>query len=903
VNTMTTGTESMAGRRSSERGFTLAEVLVAVTVMAVVFVTVFMLYDSLQKSFKLSENAANQQQNTRVSFDRMVSDVRMAGFNTNPDGDPNRPDEQIEGMWDQAVTVRGDFDYEDPSARTNPESTLGGPTDPFRVVSTGNDEIVTYALGKPGGTGGTSISFVADVTGVPRNGSQETVSINNVYLAQTDPPYTLYRYIVSPNSTSVVAQPVADNIKSLSLTYYDPAGNVLTAVGGAEDANSIAQRKRISKVGIQVVGMTEDPDLAYIDPTDPNAATQHYRKFTLATDVTPRNLGLYGVVDIDIDDPNAPASFTACQGHCNGTYLKWQAPGDPDIASYTVSWGTSVASLTNVVSTTDLHYYVSGITGSHYYAARSIDMVGNQSNNVTVGPSTPTDTTVPGQVSGVGCTGDGGGTLAAVKNQIEVAWAPISGNATNLACDESPYPIRDLKGYRVYKGATSGFNPNNPSQVIQSWDANSIAYNVNALTDPAVVNCRQYYYKIQGEDLCGVTGAFSGASDGASTTNVPPEAPTTVVATDMGLGIHNVTWSRVTTDTDAPPSNITIDKYSIYRAVVDTGNDPNLASYAQVWSGIMSNPASPAFQDPNVPPLPPLKSYYYKIRALDDCPGNASAPSLPAEAIHCNFGGSVAIGISPGGNPVVGSQTITLTASGVPIQSTQLVIRSVATGTVVFNQVDSVAPYQFTWNSASVPAGQDYQIVGIMTNTSGCSETASTTVTTVTAVACCISPTNPNLYPTTGSLKSNEMFFDIVNNCGEDVNIQYTGIEFSNNAGQNALFDEFEFNVLNAITSSRIYNLSPDLPSPFVLDFSTTPLAPPLFLDKNNDASSPVRMRYKFTEPMLNKSGSTYIGETVRTRFGFTIAAQSGIGTCDITVITNPLSVVACDPASDPNCI
>jgi len=900
---MTTGTKGRAGFRRSERGFTLAEVLVAVTVMAIVFVTVFMLYDNLQKSFKTSENAATQQQNTRVAFDRMVSDIRMAGFNSNPDGDPNRPDEQIEGMWDAAVTLRGDFDYEDPNARVNPESTLGGPSAPFRVVSTGNDEIITYALGKPGGTGGTGISFVADVTGVPRNGSQETVTINNVYLTQSDPPYTLYRYIVAPNSTSIVAQPVADNIKSMSLVYYDPSGAVLTAVGGAEDPNSIAQRKRISKIGIEVVGMTEDPDLAYIDPTDPNATTQHYRKFTLATDVTPRNLGYYGVVDIDLDDPNAPASFTACQGHCNGTYLKWQPPGDPDIASYTVSWGTSVANLTNVVSTTDLNYYISGITGPHYYAARSIDMVGNQSNNVMVGPSSPTNTTIPAQVSGAGCTGDSGGTLAAVKNQINVAWAPISGNATNLSCDESPFPIRDLKGYRIYKGATAGFDPNNPSQVIQSWDANSIAFNVNNLTDPAVVNCRQYYYRIQGEDLCGVTGAFSAAADGASTTNVPPEAPTTVVATDMGLGIHRVSWNRVTTDTDAPPSPITIDKYSVYRAAVPYGDDPNTASYAQVFSGIMSNPASPAFQDPNVPPLPPLQSYYYKIAALDDCPGNASALSLPAEAIHCNFGGSISIAISPGGTTLVGSQTITLTAAGVPIQSTQLVIRDMSTGTVVFNQTDSTAPYSYVWNSSSVPGGRDYQIVGIMTNTSGCSETASTTVETIVPVACCISPTNPNLSPTTGSVKNNEMFFDIVNNCGTDVNIQYARIAFSNNAGQNALFDEVEFNVLDAITTSRTFNLSPDLPSPAPLDFTVSPLSPPLFLDRYNDASNPVRLRYKFTQPMLNKVGSTWIGETVWTRFGFTISSQSGVGTCDLTVITNPLSVVACDPASDPNCI
>src|SRR5262249_33639532 len=153
------------------------------------------------------------------------------------------------------------------------------------------------------------------------------------------------------------------------------------------------------------------------------------------TDVTPRNMGMKGVVDIDLDDPNAPVNFTACQGHCNGTYLKWQSGGDPDVASYTVSWGTSVANLTNVISTTNLNYYISGITGSYYYAVRAIDMTGNQSNNVIVGPSSTTNTTTPAQVTGGACSGDAGAVRAAVTNRINVAWSGIAGNTTNLGCD------------------------------------------------------------------------------------------------------------------------------------------------------------------------------------------------------------------------------------------------------------------------------------------------------------------------------------------------------------------------------------------------------------------------------------------------------------------------------------
>ncbi|HEY3175594.1 MAG TPA: prepilin-type N-terminal cleavage/methylation domain-containing protein [Candidatus Polarisedimenticolia bacterium] len=890
------------GVRRGERGFTLAEVLVGVTVMAIVFIVMFSLYDNLQKSFKTSENAAGQQQNTRVAFDRMVADVRMAGFNTNPDGVTTRPDEQIEGMWASAITVRGDYDFEDATARTTPESTLGGSGMPFRTVSTGNDEIVTYALGKPSGAGGTSISFVADVQGVPRNGTQETVSVSNIYLTQSDPPYTLYRYIVSPNSTSVVKQPVADNIKSMDLIYYDGAGNVVTPVGGAEDAASLAARASITKVNIKVVGMTEDPDLAYVDPTDPNALTKHYRKYTLATDVTPRNLGMVGVVDIDLDDPNAPASFTACQGHCDGTYLKWTSGGDPDIASYTLSWGTSTGNLTNVVSTTGLDYYISGITGPHYYAARSVDMTGNQSGNVIVGPSTPTDTTTPAQVTGAACSGNAAATLAAVKNQVNVSWSGITGNTTNLSCDSSPYPIRDLKGYRVYKGAVSTFDPNTPSQVLASWDPNTVPFTVNALTDASVVNCRRYYYKVKGEDLCAKQGAVSAAADGASTTNVPPAAPTSVSATDMGLGLHKVTWNTVSQNTDPTPAAIVIDKYSVYRAVVNLGNDPNQASYSQVFSGVVSNPSAPEFQDPNVPSVMASQSYYYKISALDDCPGNESALSLPDQADMCTFGGSISMNVNPGGSTLVGNQTITITVSGVSATSTQLVVKNAGTGAVLSNQTDNTAPYSYTWNAGSVASGTTVQIIAYVTNTSGCTTSTSTTAVTVSSIACCISPTNPTISPATGSLKNNELFFDIINNCTADVSIDVVGISWTNNAGKDPKLDQFVYNVLGALTSPRTFNLSPSLSPTATLDFTVNPLAPVLSLLAGNNGANPVRLKYRFTQPVLNKAGSVWIGETFSSEFLFTVASMGGTGRCDVTVVTSPLSVVSCDPSTDPNC-
>ena len=63
-----------------QRGFSLAEIMVASAIMIIVVVGVLMLYDRANKVFKTGNEAAELQQNVRVAYDRMVADIRMAGF-------------------------------------------------------------------------------------------------------------------------------------------------------------------------------------------------------------------------------------------------------------------------------------------------------------------------------------------------------------------------------------------------------------------------------------------------------------------------------------------------------------------------------------------------------------------------------------------------------------------------------------------------------------------------------------------------------------------------------------------------------------------------------------------------------------------------------------------------------
>lgn len=243
----------------AQRGFTLTEILVTTAIFAIIMVAALAVYDRSNRVFKTSAEAADMQQSTRIGFDKLVSDLRMAGFDYNRGGVPNgigqfpQPDEQIEYAGTSAVVFRANFDYNTRASSGNglaagysPTNTTGGAIFPY--VTTDNSEIVGYVLRStaPNAVNGDTISFNVDsdvprraypnVSGLTSGGHAErTVTISGIELTPDHPPYTLYRVTLADQAScatgnctiavGTVGTPVAENIRSVNFRYYtDGAG-------------------------------------------------------------------------------------------------------------------------------------------------------------------------------------------------------------------------------------------------------------------------------------------------------------------------------------------------------------------------------------------------------------------------------------------------------------------------------------------------------------------------------------------------------------------------------------------------------------------------------------------------------------------------------------------------------
>lgn len=622
---------SAVGNRR-ERGFSLAEVMVASAIMIVVIVGILLLYDRANKVFKSGNEAAEMQQNVRIAYDRMVADVRMAGFDykrggqllpgqtaapwasgrsysagtivtaSTPNGHTYRatnsgisgttepgwptgtgatvvengatpaitwqenggskyeqPDEQIEYAGATALAIRANFDYSanvsgdvDHGREPNLESSQ------FPIVTTGNDEIVTYGLVSNTAASGSapntqSITFFAD-TGVPRHSypggsAEDTVTISGVDLTNNNPPYTLYRFTIA-NDGTIQRTPLADNIRSLNFFYFeDPAGTrPLTdsagttfvpnvggsgqydpAVANSWNATNRVLRKKIRSIRVRLVGMSAVKDVKYTDTTTMNGSysssdtagmpvfasdtvAPNYRRLSVDTLVVPRNLGMAGLAQNFLQPPPQPTLSSVCVGYCGIAVVNWNPNTNNPDASYVVEWDTSpTGSFSHALDAGTSNTYAvdltqEDLTQTFYFRVRANNAGGGVVSTNTISASALNATKPSAPLS---IAASGGGVIAPVTGKIRLTWSAPSINESGApSCTPSGSPtlsnyLSEIKGFRIYRSTTANFTA---SSCTGAPCGNMILdENASGTAAPQTDGYGNYIWEDTGVASCGVT--------------------------------------------------------------------------------------------------------------------------------------------------------------------------------------------------------------------------------------------------------------------------------------------------------------------------------------------------------------------------------------------------------------
>jgi hypothetical protein len=445
-----------------------------------------------------------------------------------------------------------------------------------------------------------------------------------------------------------------------------------------------------------------------------------YQKFRLSGDVTPRNLGLFGVKDLEANasPPSTPPPPTLHPGHCDGLWVAW-APNPPqdEVARYELRYGTDPQALTGPRYAVESSYFLDGLQDDvkYYVTVEAVDDSGNISPPSQASSETTANDNKPEWPQELTATED-------LEGRVELAWSIVTENQgpppVPPAADPLSPGLRDLQGYLIYRSTNAGFEVGEDDPPL----AESLAA---GFADVEIVNCRDYWYRIKAVDQCGEKSEqATPAVRGESIYTIKPRAPLNVQAfweDQGGFGTIRLEWDAVTQDVEGNP--IHIEDYWVHRAEVPAGSTPADVDFSpyEHLSGVTE------WEEP-VPPLegPDADVFYYRLTAHDDCV-NESDPSEAAAAI-CDFSGDVVI-LQPLPNASIDTDVwvaVQVTGGAASYLGSQLKVVRLSTGQTVLNQTDPTAgsSWSYLWPASNAPGGL-YRIDASVVQDNDCVEATS----------------------------------------------------------------------------------------------------------------------------------------------------------------------------------
>lgn len=710
-------TDLQRNNRRSQGGFTLAEIMVTTAIFAIIMIAALAVYDKSNRVFKSSTEAADMQQSTRIAFDKLTSDLRMAGFDYNRGGTPGS---NVNPAWTAStlypagakVDVGNGFVYTCTKAGTSGSSapvwntTLNGSTTDgscqWRTDSNGSqyaqpDEQLEYV-------GQNAIAFRAnfDYYSDAKNGNgleptytpKDSSTGLNIFPYVTTGDDEIVVYALRSNDNSKNTQSISFWVDTAGVdqprTAYPPNGKeVQIKVTGIDTTNDNPPYSLVRMTVADAAGGIIDASKATPVAENLRSLQFYYYTDTAGTKILPDSTNAQfanghnadGTTFTALDKSGANTGAIGGDGQYDATNSSTTNYADRDQRAQITSIRVTVVGMNAQPEPGYTHptETVAAIKNYKQYSLSSLIVPRNLGLSGSPEPSY----IPPGQPSITGiCTGH--------CNAPVVFWsAPTDGGP--------------VYSYRV-ESDISASGPFNSYVVVPDPTATSVIMSDDG-TDPSVV----HYYRVTALNDNGA-GPPSNVQTATPKNATKPMAPTSVTATNNQANQITLTWVGPNTnvsgkDSLSCPGGVTNPgggtipaqenvAFQVYRSTT-SGFDPASSGVLVLDTTDASQPkgspgATFTWVDTGAIPAGQIKpssrvapaacvTYYYRVRAVDRCAGSTAYNS--SGVITDSQSDFAPVVGSPGQSGQATSTTTPSTPSGLAVDSANSACPAVVGGT------------------------------------------------------------------------------------------------------------------------------------------------------------------------------------------------------------------------------
>ncbi|HIE65108.1 MAG: prepilin-type N-terminal cleavage/methylation domain-containing protein [Nitrospira sp.] len=482
-------------------GFTLIEMMVALTMVGVVLGGVYRVFINFNDHAIVTEDVSSMQQNVRVSIEQITRELRSAGYRF------GSPVTGILGSVSQKSIIMDENNQTD-------EVTIQGDFD-----DNGTLEKVTYAIS-----------------------CTENPCLH---------PWLMRKYDDGMGLNTPQFEPFSENITNITFMFYGkhPTDGTNSTKVEVNTSGSTGPSS-VRRVYVELTGRTDSPD-----PKRKNHPDGEYRVRKARSDVVLRN---FNASNGDTDPPLCPTTTSAAGivGMCGQLKVDWTNPSiTNDIAGLRIYYSTDVidkipptppasggnsdyGSMDVLCSPTcPVTAILTGLNSDATYniIVESFDSFGNVSR------CAPPASTLPEVKLSFAATPDAGVAPMAPAGlnspliemsvtQVGLHWSPVTLSVSGAS-------QLNLQGYRVYRGSDENFTPVDwisGTQAGGNQIAGETTTTFTSFLDTTVVACEVYFYKVKAVNTCGEASAASVALK-----VTPPDnnrAPVTPVISQLVAG-------------------------------------------------------------------------------------------------------------------------------------------------------------------------------------------------------------------------------------------------------------------------------------------------------------------------------------------------------------------------------